>query len=187
MENIFGKDRVFTVPNLLSLLRLLMVPWIAVRYRSGDSLAAAALVVCSGLTDVADGLIARRWNQVTNLGKILDPVADKLTLGTMIFCLIPKYRSMILLLTLFLMRELVMAGLGLAMIHTREEVHSARWYGKAATALLYAAVFYLMLRPQAGGEGARVLIGGCAAVVALAWLGYLLRYRKLWNRLRREN
>lgn len=187
MDNLFGKDRVFTVPNLLSLLRLLMVPAIAALYRNDMTAAAAGLVILSALTDVADGMIARKYDQVTDLGKILDPIADKLTLGTLIFCLIPRYRGMILLLTLFLMRETVMAGLGLVVMRQREEVHSARWFGKGATAILYGVIFLLLINPAVPEKTVNLLLWGCAGMIGFAWLGYLRVYRALLFEMKKKS
>ena len=182
MDNLFGRNRVFTVPNAFSLLRLLMVPAIVALYRAGHTVASAAAVVLSGITDVADGMIARRWNQVTDLGKILDPVADKITLASLIVCLIPRYPGMILLLTVFAIREFVMMGLGYAVLKTARQVGSARWYGKVATAMLYGVLVLLIVLPQIPRAMAEGMILVCGVTIVLAWLGYLNGYRTILGR-----
>jgi len=80
MHRLFKRDQILTIPNLLSLVRLLMIPMIIWLYcEKEDYVAAAVMIVLSGLTDIADGIIARKFHLVSDLGKILDPVADKLT------------------------------------------------------------------------------------------------------------
>ena len=86
MHRLFKRDQILTIPNLLSVIRLLMIPVIVWLYcEKQDYIAAAAMIVLSGLTDIADGIIARKFNLVSDLGKILDPVADKLTQAALIF------------------------------------------------------------------------------------------------------
>ena len=86
-QNKRPENRIVTVPNAMSALRILIVPFFAARYLLGDVPGAAALLVLSGLTDALDGFIARRFNQISELGKMLDPFADKLTQGVVALCL----------------------------------------------------------------------------------------------------
>jgi len=83
MERIRGEKN-FNIPNLLTLLRMALLPAIVWRYRRGDTFGALAVYVIAMLTDAVDGIIARRFNQITSLGKLLDPVADKLSLLTLL-------------------------------------------------------------------------------------------------------
>ena len=88
MNRIFNKKDILTIPNLLSLFRLLMIPVIVWLYvKEKNYYAAAAMVLISGATDIADGIIARKFNMISDFGKILDPMADKLTQGALIICL----------------------------------------------------------------------------------------------------
>ncbi len=92
MHRIFRKDQVLTIPNLLSVIRLALIPLIVWLYIGKQEYSAAvAVILISGATDIIDGFIARKFNMVSDLGKILDPVADKLTLATVILCLTVKY------------------------------------------------------------------------------------------------
>ena len=93
MHRIFRKDQVLTIPNLLSVIRLALIPLIVWLYIGKQEYSAAvAVILISGATDIIDGFIARKFNMVSDLGKILDPVADKLTQATVILCLTVKYR-----------------------------------------------------------------------------------------------
>ena len=78
--NAIFHGKIFTIPNLLSFLRLVMIPWFVWEYLDQEnSIGTALILLLSGFTDTIDGMIARRFNMVSNLGKALDPVADKLT------------------------------------------------------------------------------------------------------------
>lgn len=102
MHRIFRKDQVLTIPNLLSVIRLALIPLIVWLYIGKQEYSAAvAVILISGATDIIDGFIARKFNMVSDLGKILDPVADKLTQATVILCLTVKYRWMRGLIVLF--------------------------------------------------------------------------------------
>ena len=86
-------SRILTVPNAMSALRILIVPVFAALYLRGHVAAAVGALVFSGLTDMLDGLIARRFNQITDLGKMLDPFADKLTQGVVALCIAIRFPS----------------------------------------------------------------------------------------------
>ena len=75
-------ENVWTIPNLLSFFRILLIPAFAVLFSKGQLVWAVVMLALSGLSDFFDGKIARRFNQVSELGKILDPIADKLTQAT---------------------------------------------------------------------------------------------------------
>lgn len=134
--------QIFTIPNLLSLFRILLIPLIVWLYcgKGNYPLAAWALVL-SGITDVADGFIARRFHMVSDLGKVLDPIADKLTQVTALGCLLTRFPTVILPLAVMVVKEAVMAVMGLVVIRRTGAVYSAEWHGKLATCLLYAVIF----------------------------------------------
>ena len=95
-------NRIITVPNLLSFFRLCLIPVIIWSYCvKKNPLLAGEILLLSGLTDLADGYIARRFHMISNLGKILDPVADKLTQAAMLICLFTRFPHMLLLIVNF--------------------------------------------------------------------------------------
>lgn len=183
MEKPAGHDAVLTLPNLMSLLRLVMIPGIVLSYRGGKNLAAALLLTLSGLTDVADGYVARRWNQVSDLGKILDPVADKLTQAALLYCLIPRYRAMSWLLLLLCVKECVMAILGIAVLRRKARIHSARWFGKLATLGIWSVILLLFLTPSVSERLATGLGLVCAVLIGVSFFGYM----GIYYRILREN
>ena len=145
---IWNKKQIFTIPNLLSAIRILLIPVILWLYLVRQAYpAAVAVIILSGLTDVLDGYIARKFHMVSDFGKILDPVADKLTQGTLILCLAVRYPLMRVVIVLFLLRELMLSICGCVAIHRHQEVRSAQWFGKMSTATMYISMVLLILLP----------------------------------------
>lgn len=163
------EKRIITVPNLLSFLRILLIIPLSYALNSGKSSTAFAVFLLSGITDIADGFIARHFNMVSNLGKILDPIADKLTQGVLLLCLAVRYRGLIKLLVLLIVKETILAVLGLIAVGTTGAVKSSATHGKLAAALLYITLGSHMLLPAMGDTASSVLIfsTGCAMLVSL--------------------
>lgn len=176
MERPAKHEQIFTVPNLLSVLRILMIPGIVLCYRGGGRTGAAALLCLSGFSDVADGIIARKWNQVSDLGKILDPVADKLTQGALLCCLIPAYPSVFWLLLLLCVKETAMGIGGLLVLRKKEEIHSSQWFGKLATLVLWAEILILFLFPGLPESTARAFSLASAGAMILSFGKYMTFY-----------
>ena len=141
MKNISQTDcqnKVLTLPNLLSLLRLCMIPIIIHLYCVKKKYALTAfMLILSGITDVVDGWIARRFHMISNFGKAFDPVADKLTQLAVMICLVSRFRIMLFPLVILCLKELLAGVIGLITIRKTQTVPSARWHGKACTATLY--------------------------------------------------
>ena len=96
-----------TIPNMLSVFRLILIPFFVYAYCVEQNFwKTAALLALSGISDTADGYIARRFNMVSDLGKIIDPVADKLTQAAMLLCLLTRYPLMLLPLLLLTFKEI---------------------------------------------------------------------------------
>ncbi len=133
--------RIFTIPNLLSAFRLLLVPVIAWLYCAEENYSlTAAVLLLSGATDVADGFIARRFHMVSDLGKVLDPVADKLTQAVALGCLLTRFGAIWWLLAVLVAKETILAVMGIFVIRKTKTVYSASWHGKLATCVLYAVI-----------------------------------------------
>ena len=138
----FYKNKIITIPNILSTVRLLMIPFMLWAYCVLESPAITAiLVVLSGLTDVVDGFIARRFNMISDLGKALDPVADKLTQIAILFCLVTRFPLILLPLILIIVKEVSAGVLRAIILHKAKEVEGAVWHGKANTVILYTVMF----------------------------------------------
>ena len=133
------ENKILTIPNQLSLFRLILIPVIVWLYWfRKDYLPAGVLLIISGLTDLADGYIARHFNAVSNIGKILDPIADKLTQAAMLFCLVTRFPLMAAPFGFLVIKEVFIGTTGLLMIRKTGKVVGADFHGKVATTLLYA-------------------------------------------------
>ena len=129
------------IPNMLSILRLLMIPLFVVlyfKYPEGNAVyITAAVYFLAWATDVLDGWLARRNNWITEAGKIIDPLADKLMQITVAVCFTVDNRVFLCLLIPLLVKELGMALGALVIIKQTKAVMPSRWYGKAATVLQF--------------------------------------------------
>lgn len=134
------RNQNLTVPNALSVLRIIIVPFFAWMFLTGHLIVAAVLLALSGLTDMFDGMIARRFNQVTELGKMLDPLADKLTQGVVALCLAVRFPVICPVLALLIFKELAMLCCAGVLLKRRKRPCAAKWYGKAATVMFYVSV-----------------------------------------------
>ena len=133
------ENKILTIPNLLSLFRLILIPVIIWLYWfRKDYFPAGVLLIISGLTDLADGYIARHFNAVSNVGKILDPIADKLTQAAMLFCLVTRFPLMAAPFGFLVIKEVFIGTTVLLMIRKTGKVVGADFHGKVATTLLYA-------------------------------------------------
>lgn len=133
------ENKILTIPNLLSLFRLILIPVIVWLYWfRKDYFPAGVLLIVSGLTDLADGYIARHFHAVSNVGKILDPIADKLTQAAMLFCLVTRFPLMAAPFGFLVIKEVFIGTTGLLMIRKTGKVVGADFHGKVATTLLYA-------------------------------------------------
>ena len=142
MAEMDKRRRALTIPNLLSAFRILLVPVMAALYcGAGNYPLTAGVLLLSGATDVADGYIARRFHMVSNLGKALDPIADKLTQTAALGCLLTRFGAMWWLLGVLVAKETIMAFMGLLVIRRTGAAYSAEWHGKLATCVLYATIF----------------------------------------------
>lgn len=131
-------NKVITIPNILSLFRVLLIPLIIWMYcYANNYLCTLIVIVVSGLTDVIDGFIARRFNMISNVGKIFDPLADKLTQITIINCLITTYKYMIIPLLVLIVKDLFVAILSFIVVKKTGIVTGAKWYGKLCTVILF--------------------------------------------------
>ena len=185
MKKRLTKKDIFTIPNGLSLFRILLVPVIVWLYgTSGKHYAALGVVALSGLTDIADGYIARHFNMISDVGKVLDPIADKLTQAALLMCLATRYGVLYWLFALFVVKELMQGVFGYMTLKLTDTVNSARWYGKVSTGVFYGVMMALILFDTIPLTWAYVLIGLCAAALVMSMILYARYYMDiLWNNL----
>ncbi len=139
----------WTVPNVLSLIRIVLVPIFVVLYwLSINDMAylywALGMLVLSGLSDMFDGMIARRFNQISDMGKLLDPVADKLTQVAVVLCVALRHGELWWLFVICFVKELLQAVGSMVLMGKGLKVEGARWYGKAATVMFYVTMAFIV-------------------------------------------
>lgn len=165
--------KIFTIPNILSFFRLCLIPLIIWLYCvEHNYLWAGNVLILSGLTDLVDGFIARKFNMVSDLGKVLDPVADKLTQAAMLVCLLLRFPLMILPLVLLLIKETFMGISGFLVIKKTGRVYGAKWHGKIATCLLYATMILHVFWNEITPVVSAVSIIACAVMILVSLVLY---------------
>ena len=125
-------DRILTIPNVLSFFRLALIPVIIVLYAKNEVWWAFGMLVLSGVTDVVDGWVARTYHMVSNFGKAIDPVADKLTQIAVLLCLMPMKCWWVV--GILVLKEVSIGIMTLLTLHHTGMVYGAGWYGKLCTA-----------------------------------------------------
>lgn len=133
------KDCCKHIPNALTILRFILIPFIIVSIVKNDYLEAFIILTLSGLTDILDGFIARKFNFITNFGKLIDPLADKATQVSILVTLSLKDIIPMWILMIVFLKEFVMIA-GASFLYGKELVVSSKWYGKLATVLFYLAI-----------------------------------------------
>jgi len=127
------------VPNALTVVRFLLIPVIVIACAAGEYIWAIAILTLSGLTDVLDGTIARKYNLISDFGKLMDPLADKLTQISLLTTLTLKDIIPLWILIIVVLKEFCMVS-GASFLYGKELVVSSKWYGKLATVLFYVAM-----------------------------------------------
>lgn len=170
------ENRIITIPNILSVCRIIMIPVFIWAYCCRKEYPLTFLILClSGITDLVDGFIARTFHMVSNLGKALDPLADKLTQGAVLLCLGSRYPQMLFLAGLLVAKEIITGLMSLSAIHKTKEVKGADWHGKVTTCLLY---FTMLLHILWGGipQTTSVLLTVlCVIMMAVSFVMYFRR------------
>ena len=176
---------IFSIPNLMSYLRLVLIPVFCRMYLTAQTdwefLMASLIVLLSSLTDLLDGWVARRFHQVTDLGKVLDPVADKLTHAALAVGLALRHPLMWALIALMAVKEGYMAVMGIRHLRKGRMLDGAMWFGKVCTALLFVGLLVLFMFPALPEPAVNLLI----LVMMGDMLYTLYRYISLYRRVGR--
>ena len=142
-KEIITKD-LMTVPNALSFIRILLITPFVACFVTGNYIAATAFLVASGLSDCFDGFIARRFHQESEMGKIIDPLADKLTLISVGVCLIFVEPFVLPLMIVMVIKDTLMLIGGTMIIKRGIVPPKSAWYGKLSTVLFYVSVVVIV-------------------------------------------
>lgn len=174
------KKDLFTIPNMLSLFRLLLIPVYVVIYLNAqaaiDYYIAGGILAVSCLTDMIDGQIARHFNMISTIGKILDPLADKITQFTLIVCLAITYPVLIPLMVLFFIKEVFQLVAGFLTLRKGKMLTGALISGKISTAVLFVSLIVLVMFPQIPTEAVNVIMAVDTLLLMIAFLHYAITY-----------
>ena len=176
------KEGALTIPNLLSAVRIVLIPVFLILFLKGSYLAAVIVLGISGLTDLFDGKIARAFNQVSNLGKLLDPIADKLTQITLAIAYFFAFHGMddrllrggSWLFWIFVLKEILMLIGGIVMLTHDVTPRAAIMYGKVATVAYYVVMIALLLFAPVFGVFRNWFTLPSAAIVILVAIAAVL-------------
>lgn len=174
------KKEIFTIPNVLSLFRLALIPVYMDIYLSAegarDYYLAAAILAVSCLTDLIDGKIARHFNMMTTLGKFLDPVADKATQFTLIVCLAIRYPILWYLTALFVVKEGFQLIAGAIKWRKGKILNRALLSGKICTTILFVSLILMVMVPTFSQETVTVIAIVDAVFMLISFVHYILAY-----------
>ena len=141
--------KIFTIPNIISIFRLVLIP-VFVFFYFKESIEnhyfwAIFIIVLSGLSDVVDGFIARRFSMVSDLGKVIDPIADKLTQVVALLCLAIKHIAIIPAFIVLFVKELLTMFVAIHLFANGTKPISSRWWGKLSTVMIFITMFYTII------------------------------------------
>ncbi len=182
----FTVSDLFTVPNFITYIRFILIVPFIIFFMSDNYVGAAVCVGASGLSDCFDGMLARRLNQVTPLGKILDPIADKLTLFAVAICMAIKLPTVIFLLASLIVKDLLMLLGGMDLVKKGITPPAAKWYGKVATVIFYISVCTIIFLQAAFNLQIYWLNLSLILLTAISMFYALFEYAKIYFALIKE-
>ncbi len=169
------------IPNILSVIRILLLPFFVMQMMQGNAVGSGIILVASGLTDTLDGKLARRYNWITDLGKILDPVADKLTQFTVSITLAFQLREYWYFFAIMVAKDLIMLVLGGYLLKKGAKLQGSRWFGKISTVVYYIAMILIVFfhsMPQWIFLALLSIATICAIIAALLYIPEFMQYKR---------
>ncbi len=176
----------WNIPNALSVVRMALIPVFMVLYLLHIETWAFAVLLVSGLTDFVDGFIARRFDMITDCGKLLDPLSDKLTQVAVVVCLTTRYTELLPLTVLCFVKELSQAIGGILLLKKNVQAQGARWFGKMSTVLFYATMLVIVLWYDALTVTAPWVLWLLVSLVGVSMLCAFVGYLQMFIRIRRD-
>ncbi len=165
-----------TIPNFLTILRIFLnVPFVHY-FLNNDYKAAVMILILSAFSDMLDGIIARKFNQKSQLGSILDPVADKISLVTFILCVAVIFPELKPIIIIMLAKEIIMIVGGIYMISKQIKPSPAKWYGKLSTMIFYLCSGIIVLLKAFWNIENIVLVYSLMIIPAIFMLFALFKY-----------
>ncbi len=173
-----SERRLWTVPNILSMIRIAMVPLFVWCFLESSRTVAMGIFLAAGATDVVDGYIARQFDQISVWGRILDPMADKLMVFAALICLTAVDTIPLWLVLLYFAKEMAQAVCGFLLMRRIKDMPGSNLLGKAGTCLFYLTILVLTLCEPAPIVKNTLLAGSYVTILA-AFFSYVLRGLRL--------
>lgn len=176
-------ERKWTLPNILSLIRLFLVGvfvWAFFKADKNNHVLSGSVALVATATDILDGWIARRYHLITNLGQVLDPLADKLLQASVCICIGYEYDLLIIPL-IYLGKEFCMLLGGFLLLRAGKTIPPSRWFGKLGTVCFFTCTLAILFfcDPAKDRLVAELLLAFAALVMLGAFSGYFKMYFKL--------
>lgn len=174
------KKEIFSIPNILSFFRLLLIPVYITIYLNATTpehyILAATILAVSCLTDLVDGKIARKFNMITTLGKILDPLADKATQLALILCLAIRNPLLWILIALFVVKEGFMVIAGGIRMKKGQMLKGALMTGKICTTILFISLIVMVLLPGLSDTARLIIVCVDILFMLISLTDYVITY-----------
>ena len=167
---------IFNIPNALSIVRIFLIIPFFINTMNENYLKAVEILFWSGVTDLLDGFLARILNQQTKFGEIIDPIADKLTLISIMVCLGIKFKSIVPFMIILIFKELIMLIAGAFILKKTKKTIKAKWYGKLGTAFFYFSISVIVIMKALWEIENKFLIDTFMILTSLLMLQALIRY-----------
>lgn len=183
------KKDILTIPNLLSLFRLLLIPVYTIIYLKASIPAhyylAGGILALSCLTDLLDGKIARKFHMISTVGKILDPLADKITQFTLILCLSIRFPLLWVVAALFVLKESFQLVAGAITLKKGKMLYGALYEGKLCTVILFLSLIVMVLFPQIGDLTVTIIAAVDGLFLSVSFAAYLYTYSHSSNMIQK--
>ncbi len=183
----FSPKDLFTIPNILTYIRFILIIPFVYYFLNENYIHAAVCIAISGLTDCFDGMIARKFNQVTSLGKMLDPIADKFTLFAVVICMVIIVPIVLPVLITLLIKDVLMLLGGTDLVKRGITPPAAKWYGKLGTIIFYLSVCVIIFLKAVYNYENIALDVTLLSVTAVTMLFALCQYGKIYFQLIKEH
>lgn len=174
------KKEVLTIPNFLSVFRIVLIPVYVYLYLTAkvtsDYIASGIVLAVSCLTDLIDGRIARKYNMVSTIGIVLDPVADKATQVSVIICLSLHHPVLYLVLLLFLIKESFQLIAGIIAYRNGKMLTGALFVGKICTTVLFVSLIAMVLFPEIPDSVIKLIAITDICFLTASFVGYICAY-----------
>ena len=183
---------IFTIPNILSYFRIILIVPFVILFLREKYIASAVCLFASGLSDCVDGFLARKLNQVTELGKMLDPVADKLTLIAVGICVMIAEPMVLPVVVILMLKDLLMFIGASVLLRKKVKPCAAEWYGKVGTICFYVSivsivVFDIVLKVENFSTVSLVMLSVTACVMIYSLIRYYQFFRELMKNAKEES